>query len=123
MTRSQVPPGWPTAVPPPDAPAWERRAAGWLLDLCPPEFRGYEVLTRQPRLLAYLAGHQLDAATAGIRSALASVRADLRDVLPPPSMVEAIDVLEREQARLEGVRRSVALVQEALAGTRRPPRL
>jgi len=55
--------------------------------------------------------------------ALASVRADLRDVLPPPAMVEAIDVLEREGARLDGVRRSVALVQEALAGTRRPPRL
>jgi hypothetical protein len=121
MTR--VPPGWPTEVPPPDAPNWERRAAGWLLDLCPPEFRGYDVLARQPRLLAYLAAHQVDAATSGLRSALASVRADLRDVLPPPSMGEAIDVLERELARLEGVRRSVALVQEALAGTRRPPRL
>jgi hypothetical protein len=123
MTRAQVPPGWPADVPPPDAPGWERRVTGWLLDLCPPEFRGYDVLTRQPRLLGYLAGHQVDAGAAGIRAALASVRADLRDVLPPPSMVEAIDVLEREQARLEGVRRSVALVQEALAGIRRPPRL
>ena len=117
------PPGWPAEVPPPDAPDWERRAAGWLLDLCPPEFRGYEVLARRPRLLAYLAGHQVDAALAGTRSALASVRADLRGVLPPPAMAEALDVLEREAARLEGVRRSVDLVAEALAGTRRPPRL
>jgi hypothetical protein len=117
------PPGWPAEVPPPDAPDWERRAAGWLLDLCPPEFRGYDVLIRQPRLLAYLAGHQVDAAIVGTRAALASVRADLRGVLPPQSMGEALDVLEREVARLEGVRRSVDLVEEALAGTRRPPRL
>jgi hypothetical protein len=120
---SGTPPGWPAEIPPPDAPDWERRAAGWLLDLCPPEFRGYDVLARQPRLLAYLAGHQVDAAIAGTRSALASVRADLRGVLPPPSMGEALDVLERELARLEGARRSVDLVEEALAGTRRPPRL
>ncbi len=123
MARAPVPPGWPPEVPPPDAPDWERRAVGWLLDVCPPDFRGYELLTRQPRLLAYLAGYQVDGALAGVRSALASVRADLRDALTPSQLADAVDLLERELARLERVRRSTTLLQEALAGLRQRPRL
>jgi hypothetical protein len=96
---------------------------GWLLDVCPPDFRGYDLLVRQPRLLAYLAGHQVDGALAGVRSALASVRADLRDALTPSQLADAVDVMERELARLERVRRSTTLLQDALAGLRQRPRL
>jgi hypothetical protein len=117
------PPGWPSEVPPPQATGWEHRAVGWLLDQCPADLRGYGVLTRHPRLLAFLAVRHVEAAQAGTRAALASVRADLRDVLAPHVLAEAIDVLELELARLLRVRRSATLVEEALAGRRPRPRL
>ena len=51
-----TPPGWPAVVPPPGSPDWEQAAAEWLIDLCPPDFRGYPVLRRHPSALAWLAG-------------------------------------------------------------------
>ena len=44
MTRAVVPPGWPRRVLPPAVPGWEESAGAWLLDLCPPDYRGYPVL-------------------------------------------------------------------------------
>jgi hypothetical protein len=46
LVRLVTPPGWPREVRPPDAPGWEHTAAAWLLDLCPPEYRGYPALRR-----------------------------------------------------------------------------
>jgi hypothetical protein len=118
-----VPPGWPAVVRPPGAPHWERTALNWLLDLCPADYRGYPVLARHPALLAWLAGHHLDGQLQATRRALATVRADLADVVPPPVLTEALDVVESEEARILAARRGVALVGQALRGVRFVPRL
>ena len=117
------PPGWPREVPPPDYPGWEQRATGWLFDLCPADLRAHPVFQRQPLVLAYVAAGQLDGALQGIRAALASARADLRDDVAPPVLTEVLDALQLEYVRLEGARRAVGLVGEALRGVRRRPRL
>ena len=123
MVASRVPPGWPAEVPPPDAPGWEPRATGWLFDLCPADLRAHEVLKRHPIVLAYVAVGQIDGALGGMKAAIASARADLRDDVTPAVLSEAIDALQQEQAHLESARRSVRLVAEALRGVRLRPRL
>ncbi len=123
MPTSRVPPGWPAEVPPPDAPGWERRATGWLFDLCPADLRAHDVLKRHPIVLAYVAVGQIDGALGGLQAAVASARADLRDDVAPSVITEVIDALQREQASLEAARRSVRLVAEALRGVRHRPRL
>jgi hypothetical protein len=52
MAHHVAPPGWPREVRPPDAPDWERTAANWLLDLCPPEYRSYPTLRHHVVVLA-----------------------------------------------------------------------
>ncbi len=121
--RLVVPPGWPAQVPPPGAPGWERRATGWLFDLCPADLRAHEVLQRQPVVLAYLAGRHVAAALAATTGAVATLRADLRDLVEPEALAQSLDALQREQARLEAAVRSVGLVAEALRGGRFRPRL
>ena len=123
MPTSRVPPGWPAEVPPPDAPGWERRATGWLFDLCPADLRAHDVLKRHPIVLAYVAVGQIDGALGGLQAAVASARADLRDDVSPSVITEVIDALQREQASLEAARRSVRLVADALRGVRHRPRL
>lgn len=118
-----VPPGWPAQVRPPGAPHWERSAVGWLLDLCPPEYRGYPVVGRHPALLAWLAAHHVDGQLQATRRALAAARADLAGVLAPPALAEAVEVVEAEEARLVAARRALALVGDALRGVRYVPRL
>jgi hypothetical protein len=119
----RLPPGWPPQVRPPGAPDWERSATGWLLDQCPPEYRGYPVITRNPPALAWLAGHHVDAEVNAVRSALARVRGDLGDRLAVRAVAALIEALQAEQARLIGVRRAVGLVDEALQGHRYIPRM
>jgi hypothetical protein len=112
-----VPPGWPAEVPPPDAPGWERRAVGWLLDLCPPDYRSYDVLRRWPVLLArFTAGH-VAACREGVRHGLTGVRHALRD-LPPEVVEEAVAAYETEAVRLDRAARAVDLVDQALRGVR-----
>lgn len=118
-----TPPGWPAQVRPPGSEHWQRSAVGWLLDLCPPEYRGYPAVTRHPPLLAWLAAHHVEAQVQATRRALASARSDLADVLAPPALAEAIDVVEAEEARLAAAQRSVDLVTQALRGVRFVPRL
>lgn len=122
MTQG-VPPGWPSSVPPPDAPGWEQRACGWLFDLCPADLRAYEVLRRHPAALAYVASGQVSAAHEAVQASLSSARAALREALPPEAVTEVVDALQRERVRLEAATRGVALVREALEGVRRAPRL
>jgi hypothetical protein len=118
-----VPPGWPREVPPPGAAGWQRRATGWLFDLCPADLRAHEVLARQPVVLAYLAQRHVAAALQATTDAVATLRADLRELVPPEALAESLDALQREQARLEGAARAVALVSEAIRGVRFRPRL
>lgn len=118
-----VPPGWPSAVPPPGAQGWLRRAVGWLLDLCPPEYRGHAVLQRHPVVLARLAAHHVAAQVAAQQRAVATLRSDLAGVVPPPVLEEVFAALDVEHARLLDAERGVRLVEAALRGQRYVPRL
>jgi len=123
MDRLVTPPGWPAQVRPPDAPAWERTAAGWLLDLCPPEFRGYPTVRRHVVVLARFAAIHVEACQAAAQRGLGEMRTSLRDFLEPEAIEGAVETWERELARLSGVRRSVELVEQALRGRRFRARL
>jgi hypothetical protein len=110
-------------VPPPGVPGWERRAVGWLFDQCPPDFRGYELLRRQPVVLARMAAEQVASAAGACRHGLATVRSDLRGTVPPEVIDETIALYEREAGRLAAVERGLRLVEAALQGRRFVPRL
>ncbi len=116
MTMPYLPPGWPPQVRPPDSPGWEYTAVNWLLDLCPPEYRGYPVLRRHPVVLARFAADFVEGQIRSSRQALSQARASLNDYVEPQVLDSAAQMLEAEEARLVRVRRSVALVEEALRG-------
>lgn len=113
-----MPPGWPREVRPPGAPDWERSAVNWLHDLCPPDYRAYDVLRAHPVVLARFAREHVQADAEAARRGLATVRADLRDAVPPEALAAAVAAYEREGARLLGLTRAVGLVEEALRGRR-----
>ena len=123
MSGPAVPAGWPADVRPPGAPGWEKTAVSWLLDLCPPDYRAHAAVTRQPVVLAWLAGHHLDGQLQATRRALATARADLAGVVAPTALREALDAVETELARVVAAQRSLALVGQALSGVRFVPRL
>lgn len=118
-----VPPGWPAEVLPPQAPEWQRSAVAWLFDLCPPEYRAYEVLRRHPVVLARFAGGHLTSAVQAAREGLRTLRADLSDVVPTDVVEAALGAYDREGRRLVQTGRQVALVEAALRGERWVPRL
>ena len=118
-----APPGWPSEVPPPGAPEWERYAVAWLFDLCPPDYRAHEVLRRHPVVLARFAAHHVDAGIEAARRGLAAGRVELRAVVPPEALAAALAAYEREGARLIAARRAVGLVEQALRGVEFRPRL
>ncbi|GAB6903798.1 hypothetical protein [Kineosporia succinea] len=120
---NHLPPGWPDAVRPPGVPEWEQTATAWLLDLCPPDFRGYPVLRRQPLGLAWLAYQHVGAQKQALARGLAKIRTDLSRDLPPPALDEMIETVEHEQARMMAASRGVELVARALRGERYVPRL
>ena len=123
---SAVPPGWPEEVPPPGAPDWERRAVGWLFDLCPPDHRAYSVLQRWPVLLARVARHHVSAAAEACRRGAQTARADVRELgvgIPPEGVDALLAMYEREALRLDTAARAAELVERALAGQRFIPRL
>ena len=123
MDRLYTPPGWPSQVRPPGAPAWERTAAAWLLDVCPPEYRGYPVLRNHEVVLARFAVLHVEAAQAAVRRGLSEARGVLRDVVAPDTVEAAILAWQAEEARLAAERRAVGLVEEALRGRRFVARL
>jgi hypothetical protein len=123
MVELVAPPGWPPEVRPPGAPGWEHAAQGWLLDICPPEYRTLPVLRRHPVVLARFAVLHVEAAQAAARRGLSECRTTLRDVADPDTVESALETWHREAARLLGVRRAVGLVEEALRGRRFVARL
>ncbi|MDO3395111.1 hypothetical protein [Nocardioides cremeus] len=118
MPTHVAPPGWPVEVRPPDAPDWEATAASWLLDLCPPDFRGYPGLRKHVVVLARFAVLHVEAGQAAARRGLSEARSELRDVATPDVVEAAVQTWMIEDARLAGVRRAVGLVEEALRGRR-----
>lgn len=117
-----TPRGWPAEVPPPDAPDWERRAVGWLLDQCPGDFRSYDVLRRHPTVLARFAAEHVAGCRAAVRDGLADARPSLR-ALPPEVLDDVLAAYETEAARLAKVAVAVDLVRRALGGERFVARL
>lgn len=118
-----APPGWPDGVRAAGAPDWERTAVNWLLDICPPEYRGYAGLRRHPVLLARFAVLHVEASQAAVERGLSEGRGVLRDVAGEAEVAAALRIWEREGARLIGVRRAVGLVEDALRGRRYVARL
>jgi hypothetical protein len=118
-----APPGWPRPVRPPGAPGWEHTAAAWLLDICPPEYRGYPVLRRHEVVLARFAALHVEASQAAVRRGLSEARSVLRDVAEPETVDAAVQAWQAEQARLVAERRAVDLVEDALRGRRFVARL
>ena len=104
-------------------PEWERTAVNWLLDICPPEYRGYPGLRRHPVLLARFAVLHVEASQAAVSRGLSEGRGVLRDVAGEAEVAAALEIWERESARLIGVRRAAGLVEEALRGRRYVARL
>lgn len=90
----------------------------WLLDVCPPEYRGYPGLRRHPLVLARFAVLHVEASQAAVNRGLSEARAVLRDVASETEIAAALETWQREAARLIGVRRAVGLVEEALRGRR-----
>jgi hypothetical protein len=123
MPQYVAPPGWPHRVRPPDAPEWEQSAIGWLLDICPPEYRSYPVLRRHAVVLARFALLHVDGCQAAVRRGLSEARAVLRDVAEPQTVEAAVETWHAEAARLAAERRAVWLVEEALRGRRFAARL
>ncbi|MBK6874602.1 MAG: hypothetical protein IPJ14_21460 [Kineosporiaceae bacterium] len=117
------PPGWPTPVRPPDTPGWQRSAVSWVLDLCPPDYRGYPLLQRHPLALLHLALAHVEAQLTGLRDARATARTQLAEALEVQVLSEVFEVLDREEARLLAALRGVRLVETALRGGRHTPRL
>lgn len=115
-SRIYVPAGWPESVFPPGAPGWEKTATAFLLDQCPPDYRAHTVLRRHPVVLARFAAEHVEAQIRATKDGLAGVRASLVDMVPGIVLEEAVAAWQEEHARLVRVRRSVALVEEALRG-------
>ncbi len=123
MAPLLAPPGWPSQVRPPDAPDWERSAAAWLLDQCPPDYRRYAGLRRHVVVLARFAVLHLEANQAACRRGLSEARADLGQVASLDVVDAALQTFQLEEARLLAVRRAAGLVEEALRGRRYVARL
>ena len=123
MVEAFAPPGWPRRVRPPGAPGWERSAVAWLLDICPPEFRGYPVLRRHDVVLARFAVLHVEACQAAVQRGLSEARGVLRDVADRDTLERAVETWHAESARLLAERRAVGLVEEALRGKRFVARL
>lgn len=118
-----VPPGWPAEVRPPGAPDWERSAVAWLLDICPPEYRGYPAVRGHDVILARFASWHVEAMQTSVRRGLSEARGELREVATGEVIEAACEAWLAEEARLIGLRRSVGLVEETLRGRRFVARL
>lgn len=118
VSDGYLPPQWPDRVPGLDHPQFEARARGFLLDLCPPEYRGYPELGRHLLLLVRLTARQLAAQRVGTENAAAALRADLTDFVGVDVVEDGLRILRAEQYRLEHQMAQVSVLEQALRGGR-----
>lgn len=95
----------------------------FLLDCCPPDYRGHDVIARQPAVLGWLAVRHVDASAEAARLALAQARAQLHDVVSPTTVQRLLPVLEQEVSGLALVGRQCRAVASALLADARAARL
>lgn len=114
--RMFIPPGWPQQVLPPSEIEWESSAVGFLLDCCPPDYRGYPLLRRQPIVLARFAAQFVESQLRATRDGIAQARSSLKDYVDAPVLDDSVEVLHSEEARLVRLRRAVMLIEETLRG-------
>lgn len=118
-----APAGWPSEVRPPTDPGWEETAVSWLLDLCPSEHRGQQVLTRHPVVLARVALEHVRAGLTSLRAGYGRARVDFHGVLDQPQIEAVLAFYEAEGRRLAKAEAGVALIESALRGKRFAPKL
>ena len=111
-----IPPGWPAGVHPPGSEDFESTAAGWLLDVVPPDYRLHGVLRRYPVALAALARYHSRACVEGARQGYRTARTELAGVLPPHAIDTVLAAYRKEGARLAATAEAVDLVERALRG-------
>jgi len=95
----------------------------WLLDQCPPDYRGYAGWRRHPVALAWVTVRHVEAQLAAMRQAYREARVDLGDLLTTEALTQVLEDLEAEGVRLRAAERSARLLFEALQGKRYIPRL
>ena len=108
---------------PPQAPEWQRTAVAWLFDLCPPDYRAYDVLRKHPLVLARFAQGHVSAAVDAARAGLRTLRAELKDVVALEVVEAAVAAYDREGRRLVKTSHEITLVESALRGAVWVPRL
>jgi len=110
-------------VPPPGSPGWQAPAVSWLLDHCPPDYRGYAAWRKNPVALAWVAVRHIDAQLEAMRQAYREVRVDLADLVSTEALSEIQSDLEAEGLRLRAAARGAGLLYDALQGKRYVSRL
>jgi hypothetical protein len=110
-------------VPPPESPGWQGPATSWLLDHCPPDYRGYAGWRRYPVALAWVTTRHIEAQLVAMRQAYREARVELGDRVPADGLAQILADLEAEGVRLLAARRSAGLLYDALQGKRYVPRL
>jgi hypothetical protein len=103
-------------VHPPGSEDFESTAAGWLLDVVPPDYRLHGVLRRYPVALAALARYHSKACVEGARQGYRTARTELADALPPHAIDTVLAAYRKEGARLAATAEAVDLVERALRG-------
>ena len=98
-------------------------AVSWLLDHCPPDYRGYAGWRRYPVALAWVATRHIEAQLVAMRQAYREARVELGDRVPADGLAQILADLESEGVRLLAAKRSAGLIYEALQGKRYVPRL
>lgn len=90
---------WPDEVWSPERPGWEQTAVEWLFNWVAPELRQTSAFRRHPLLLSHLVLHDLRSIIDGHRTAYASARRLLADVVGPESIGVCLAVLAADAAR------------------------
>ncbi len=120
---AHTPPGWPPGVPPAQAPGWQERAVLWMLDQCPPDYRGYAGWRKHPIALAWITCRHLEGQVAATRDAWREARVEIGPHVPTEALTEILSEIEAEGIRLVAATRSARLLHEALQGKVFAPRL